>query len=167
MNEKIVSINKTTTEHSRNIKFLRDPPEIFYCGYKYDMNTTESIITYNSLFYSRTNQETGGLDLSSGLFTAGYPGTYTVTWSLWSSNDFGDDKMVIYLYKNGKNLGDPSKQSSWYNGPSGYVRDFGGRSLIVHLDLGETLNLYCKDCSSDVYHTTLCIALAQFDQMEP
>merc|ERR1711935_865915 len=65
-------------EHETSIKVKRDTPEVVYCGYR-DYVLSTSTITYDSMFYSRTNQPTGGLDLATGVFTSPFPGTYTVT----------------------------------------------------------------------------------------
>jgi hypothetical protein len=39
----------------------------------------------------------------------------------------------------------------------------GGRTLVLHLDRGDTLDLYCEDCSADIYDTTFCVTLSTFD----
>merc|ERR1711892_598229 len=85
-------------EHETSIKVKRDTPEVVYCGYR-DYVLSPSTITYDSMFYSRTNQPTGGLDLATGVFTSPFPGTYTVTYSLYASNDHGE-YVWLYLYKN-------------------------------------------------------------------
>ena len=40
----------------------------------------------------------------------------------------------------------------------------GGRTLLVHLDSGETLDLFCEDCQAGVYGITVCISLATKDE---
>merc|ERR1711892_388812 len=85
-------------EHETSIKVKRDTPEVVYCGYRHDV-TSLSTIRYDSMFYSRTNQPTGGLDLAFGVFTSPFPGTYTVTYSLWARNDPGE-QVELYLNKN-------------------------------------------------------------------
>merc|ERR1719481_1538235 len=82
IHEIIARMNSSIVDHSKYLQFLRDQPEIYYCAYQHFVYSKTSVITYDSIFYSRSNQDVGGLDISSGLFTAGYPGTYTVTWSL-------------------------------------------------------------------------------------
>merc|ERR1711935_536395 len=87
-------------EHETSIKVTRDTPEVFYCGYQ-DLVSSPSTITYSSMFYSRTNQPTGGLDLATGVFTTPFPGTYTVTYSLRADTDNGEleQKVIIMLFK--------------------------------------------------------------------
>jgi hypothetical protein len=44
-----------------------------------------------------------------------------------------------------------------------YVRDQGSRTIILHLKIGETLDLYCQDCSAGILYITFCVSLSQFD----
>merc|ERR1711935_885582 len=104
----------------------RDPPSIFYCGYKYVTSATRSVITFERLSYSRSNQPTGGLDPETGIFTSPYPGTYSISWSLYASDTAGDHTVRIHLHKNGASVGDESLHYSDYTGASGYVGDQGG-----------------------------------------
>ena len=80
------ALNSTSFENKKSIKVTKDPPEIYYCGYEEETSSSGSTINYGSLFYQRTNQPTGGLDIHSGVFTSPFPGTYSVTWSLRNRN---------------------------------------------------------------------------------
>ena len=40
-------------------------------------------------------------DLASGVYTNGWPGTYTVTWDLHAGDSSGDDWVAIFMMKNG------------------------------------------------------------------
>merc|ERR1712021_237598 len=123
-------------EHETSIKVTtKVPPEIVYCGYRGSVSSP-STITYDSMFYSRTNQPTGGLDLATGVFTSPFPGTYTV--SVMSNQS---ELVYIYMYKNEVRIGESVHFSEYYSGSSGSVGDQGGRTLILHLDMGETLSL--------------------------
>jgi len=151
-------------EKPTNNMTVRDPPEVYYCGYSGSSYTTShGTISYSSLSYSRTNQPTGGLDISSGIFTSPYPGTYQVTWSLLAFNP-PDEHLEVYLYKNGKQVPE-SWTYSKYTGSSGYVFDQGGRTLFIHLNLGEQLHLEYTDGSGLLYAMVFCVNLAQFDQI--
>merc|ERR1711892_929651 len=101
-------------------------PEVFYCGFQdyVDRVYSPSTIPYDSMFYSRTNQPTGGLDLATGVFTSPFPGTYTVTYSLYAYNE-QDGYVIIYLYKNEVQI-DESEHYSYYDGLSGDATDQGG-----------------------------------------
>merc|ERR1719158_26213 len=144
LHEVIERINVTTYQNTKSNNVLREPPAIFYCSWKDHFYSTSSVITYDGISYSRDNQATGGLDTSTGYFTAGYPGTYTVTWGLQADISDGERYVSIHLYKNGASVGSPGWHVSDFSGISGgHVWDQGGKSLITHLDLGETLSLYC------------------------
>ena len=85
---------------------VKEPPFIHACG---SHNTSglsiqSGTIPYSRLLYSSTNQETGGLDTETGVFTAPHPGSYTVTWSTLADNDAEDHSVYIYLYKNGQRI---------------------------------------------------------------
>merc|ERR1711892_1481728 len=113
-------------EHETSIKVTtKVPPEVFYCGFQ-DSLFSPSIITYSSMFYSRTNQPTGGLDLATGVFTSPFPGTYTVTYSLYAYNYHGEE-VVLYLYKNEVRIEESQHFSEYYSGSSGFVNEQGGR----------------------------------------
>ena len=146
----------------REVSFLKDPPMTFECGYSSNSKATSQIISYTKLLYSSTNIEGAGLDIFTGVFTSGHPGTYTATWSLSAWNDAGDSRVFIYLRKNGENI-EESQHYTHYTGDSGVADDVGGRTLIVHLDRGDTLDLFCDDCSAYVNFITFCVTLSQAD----
>ena len=52
---------------------------------------------------------------------------------------------------------------SIYTGSSGQIREQGGRTLVLHLDRGDTLDLYCIDCSDRIHEVSFCLILEQFD----
>jgi len=165
LTELVDTLSNISSDHEKSINVLRDPPSIFYCGYRHDTHATSSVLTFDRLSYSRSNQPTGGLDPKTGVFTTPYPGTYSVSWSLWARNDAGDDLVLISLHKNGAYVGEESRHVSEYTGASGHVDDQGGRTLILHLDMGETLSMYCDDCHDEVYDVNFCVSLVQFDHI--
>merc|ERR1711935_743697 len=151
-------------EHETNIKVTtKVSPEVLYCGYQEHV-FSPSTITYSSLFYSRTNQPTGGLDLATGVFTSPFPGTYTVTYSLYAGNYPGEE-VYIYLYKNEVAIVE-SYHFSRYGGSSGSAWEQGGRTLILHLDMGETLSLHYTYGTGELYRVMFCATLSMFDQIE-
>merc|ERR1711892_154200 len=154
----------TTKDHEleRDVSIIRNPPFIHSCGHRYSTSITAQTIPYDSLLYSSTNTEGGGLDIATGVFTSPWPGSYTVTWSLTADDGYTDSLVRIYLRQNGQKITE-SVHYSYYSGPSGYVRDQGGRTLVLHLDMGDTLDLYCADCSANIYWTTFCVSLSPFD----
>merc|ERR1711892_210495 len=74
----------TSKDHEleRDVSIIRNPPFIPSCGHRYSTSITAQTIPYDSLLYSSTNTEGGGLDIATGVFTSPWPGSYTVTWSL-------------------------------------------------------------------------------------
>merc|ERR1711892_1340421 len=130
-------------ELERSVSFLKEAPWMFTCAGH----------------YSFTNAAGAGLNITSGQFTAGNTGSYTVTWSLRAINDAGDHSVHINMRKNGKNV-DESLHYSRYTGPSGYAYDQGGRTLVVHLERGDTLDLFCNECSAGIDDVTFCVSLS-------
>merc|ERR1711892_472505 len=162
-NLKLDDLTSKDHELERDVSIIRNPPFIHSCGSHYEyLSIASQTIPYNRLLYSSTNTEGGGLDIARGVFTSPLAGSYTVTWSLAADDDAGDHSVVIYLRQNGQNI-DESFHQSYYNGGSGYIHDQGGRTLVLHLDMGDTLDLYCYDCSADIYHTTFCVSLSTAD----
>ena len=154
----------TKDDLEREVSFLKSPPFSFACGSHYDpISTTSQAISYSTLLYSSSGNIEGphGLDISTGVFTAGHPGSYTATWSLMAADNAGDSRVYIYLRKNGEYIVD-SLHASHHTG-TGTVEDQGGRTLVLHLDRGDTLDLYCDNCSADIWLTTFCVSLSQFD----
>merc|ERR1712183_379581 len=84
----------------REVSFLKDPPFTFACGaHSANIHISSRAISYTTLLYSSTNVAgPHGLDISTGVFTAGHPGSYTATWSLYNGNAYA---VNIYLRKNG------------------------------------------------------------------
>merc|ERR1719481_1030561 len=142
--EALIDLSETKTEITR----MRNPPYMHACGaHYYYLDIKSATIPYTTLLYSSTNKPGGGLDIASGVFTSSHPGSYTVTWALQAIVDAVDDAVYIYLQHNGQNIGE-SRHLSYYSGPSGQVEEQGGRTMVLHLDQGDTLQLYCQDCTA-------------------
>ena len=160
--EELKSSMTTIKELEREVSFLKEPPWTFFCGSQPNgIIGSSQVLSYETLLYSSSNVDGAGLDLSSGIFTSGYAGTYTITWSLWAADKDGGN-INIFLRKNREEISE-SRHVSYYDGSEGYVEDQGGRTLVVHLERGDTLDLYCKICTSHVYETIFCVSLSQFD----
>merc|ERR1719513_287147 len=88
----------------REVAILKAPPYINSCGSHFDfLSASSGTIPYTSLLYSSTNTEGGGLDISTGIFTAPHGGSYTVYWDATAGLDSGE-YVRIYLQKNGENI---------------------------------------------------------------
>eukprot|EP00091_Calanus_sinicus_P024193 TRINITY_DN8540_c0_g1_i4.p1 TRINITY_DN8540_c0_g1~~TRINITY_DN8540_c0_g1_i4.p1 ORF type:complete len:214 (-),score=62.78 TRINITY_DN8540_c0_g1_i4:71-712(-) len=150
-------------ELEREVYNLQNPPQTFACAGHYSvLSTSRQAISYSNLLYSSSNVAGAGMNITSGQFISGVAGTYTVTWSLRAINDAGDHSVHINLRKNEKNI-DESLHYSRYTGPSGYAYDQGGRTLVLHLDSGDTVDLFCNECSAGIDDITFCVSLAQAD----
>merc|ERR1711936_1554027 len=99
MNETIDTLEKELTAKDvtidklvREVSFLKDPPYTFFCAAKNGWTYISSgTLTYSKLLYSSTSTpDSATMDISSGIFTSGWGGTYTVTWSLSAHNDAGE-----------------------------------------------------------------------------
>merc|ERR1719312_2180585 len=158
-NKNAIVINKNELESE--ISMIRTPPHMHACGYMDSYNYVSGTITYSSLLYSSTNTEGGGLDISTGIFTSPYPGSYTVTWGLKAGVKYTQE-VSIDLKHNGNSI-EESRHDSYYTG-SDQLYEQGGRTIILHLDMGDTLALYKGPGSySEVYSVTFCVSLSTYD----
>jgi len=157
-----VALMSKTDELEREVAILKAPPYIHACGSHYDiLSASSGTIPYTSLLYSSTNQEDGGLDISTGVFTAPHGGSYTVYWDTSAYLDSGEI-VYIYLEKNEMTIQE-SEHHSRYTGPSGVVYDQGGRTMVVYLGLYDTLQLSMNAASGDIRHITFCVSLTTPD----
>ena len=166
-----------TDELEKEVAILRTSPFLHVCGSHYrDLHGSSKIITYTTLLYSLTNTEGGGLDISTGVFTAPHGGSYTVYWDTSAYLVHGCS-VYIHLQKNGETIQE-SQHTSVYYGPSEYVYDqgkflaiyiitvyyvLGGRTMVVYLAIGDTLQLYRDGGTGDIVFTTFCVSLTTFD----
>ena len=147
----------------RELSSLKNSSYSYACAGHYSvLSTTRQVIPYSNLLYASSNVAGAGLNITSGQFISGLAGSYTVTWSLRAINDAGDHSVHINLRKNGQNI-DESLHYSRYTGPSGYAYDQGGRTLVLHLDEGDTMDLFCNECSAGIDDVTICVSLSQAD----
>ena len=161
MEETLKETQENLTKAQTALSFLKEPPYSHACGgYNDRLQLTSNTISYKTLLYSSTNVKEGGLDIETGVFTAGWPGSYTITWSLRAANDAGEEVVNIHLRKNGQTIPD-----SWHSSYCGSknVGDQGGRTLVLHLETGDTLDLFCNDCSAGIFYPTFCVSLTTFD----
>merc|ERR1712215_50671 len=134
----------------------------FFCAYQYETDRVSQKISYERLVDSSTYVDGADMDIVTGVFTSGLGGMFTVTWSVLSRNEPEDQDMFIYLRKNGAIITE-SRLHSLYRGASGWTDENGGRTLVLNLDRGDTLDLWCEDCSAGVYDITFCITQSSFD----
>merc|ERR1712192_1515 len=125
----------------------RDLPIVFICAWQSGAIISPKTVTFESFLanYNNGDRPGGGdgvLDLNSGVFTCITPGYYTVSYSLYGAVGASNGGISLYLYKNGLKL--PESHWSFFL-DSGALNDdvgsVGSRIVILHLDVGDTLEL--------------------------
>merc|ERR1712226_348017 len=111
--------------------------------HKFQWTTPDATITYDSCLsdYNNSDRPGGGdgsLDLSTGTFTCMTPGYYSLTYSGDSVLHPGEVN-YIYLHLNGAVVAGSRYYESASSHLGGYIHTQGSKSLILHLDLGDTL----------------------------
>ena len=151
MEERLSVAEGKVAELESEVAVLRDPPFLHACGANDDVLNlpADKIITYNTLLYSATNTEGGGLDISTGVFTAPHGGSYTVYWdtSAWMNDDHTVNVIEIILQKNEEAILETAHYSS--NGGNDRVSDQGNKLLLI-LIITVTLLHYRRSYSCGV-----------------
>merc|ERR1711992_247067 len=138
-----------------DLAILKASPYIHACGSHFEyLSASSGTIPYTSLLYSSTNQEDGGLDIATGVFTAPHGGSYTVSWDT-SASLYHGESVSIYLQKNGENIQE-SQHYSYNSVDNDVVRAQGGRTMVLYLAMGDTLQLYRTAGTGEIYLTTFC-----------
>ena len=116
-----------------DLDILKDPPSEFVCGYSAangendGNNPSDSPIVYEKLFYQRSNIDKSlGLEVSTGLYTGSFPGTYMVTYGL-TKLIYINILSLRYLLASFQLLMD--LMNRWIY--SGFIRENGGRLLVI------------------------------------
>ena len=105
----------------KDVSFLKSPPVYHICVYQLGTYATSSNVPFEKTLYSQCNNcQNANFDLASGVYTNGWPGTYTVTWDLHARDYAGDSEVDIYVMKNGQRI-EESRHASRYTGSSGRV----------------------------------------------
>ena len=151
---------------SENKKLQENPPFGYFCSYKDEFSESgeDSVITYDKLLYSSQfglQGDSPGIDINTGKFVAGFSGTWRVDFSLYTSPNPGEN-INILLYKNGERIPEAEFLSYRSNSVSGYDYNTGGRSLLLHLDLGDKLHLATFNID-EALSIIFCVSLEQAD----
>ena len=98
LQQKLVKMNNDNLELKLKIEDLSNPPFYHMCLFQDHGYGNNHVINYDRILYHSSYRcDDADIDLNSGLFTAGFSGTYTVTWSLRAKNYW---RNRIYLRKN-------------------------------------------------------------------
>merc|ERR1712066_384656 len=148
---------------------VRNPPFAFQCAWQDDWSADNSIISYDRLTYDDISggsiyNVTGGLDISSGIFTVGhgFSGVYTISYSImsWQHNGSGYESNYVYLYLNGQQIEESEHYTA--NDNSEWVLSLGARTLHFRLEEGDQVTLRAGGIYV-LWDITVCFQLAQFD----
>jgi len=143
----------------------RELPVVISCAHRTRWIKPGSTITYSNLVTEFNHGGAyGGIDLDTGRFIVGPGGSgyYTVTYSGRAVLGRGE-MVVIDIYRNGESVGE---HGGWYsyNHNSDDVMDQGSRTVILHLDEQDYLELRTEwrteYFSGAVYYLTFCVSLA-------
>ena len=123
------------------------------------------MITYDKLLYSSQfglQGDSPGIDINTGKFVAGFSGTWRVDFSLITWPHYGE-YIYIYIYKNGVQIPETHFYSYRTSSQSGEDVNTGGRSILLHLELGDEVHLATTRNDDIAYEIIFCVSLEQFD----
>ena len=144
-----------------------------WCGYHNYWTKSNSIITYQSLKFARTNMEITGTPLNintgnshecygyldiniclSGVFTVPVSGAWRVTYSMYSRLESGENR--VYVYFNGNQL--PESELVFTETDTGKKRSTGGREVTVAASAGDTIYLKTAGMEDSYHDIYFCVA---------
>ena len=164
LQEKIEEVRSENKELQEKIEEAQNPPFGYFCSYKNTFAAADSVITYDKLLYSSQfglQGDSPGIDINTGKFVSGFSGTWRVDFSLSSGPEPGEG-IYIYLNKNEDQIPETLFDSHRSSTGSGYDVNTGGRSILLHLDLGD--ELYLATATRDTaYRVIFCVSLEQAD----
>ena len=137
---------------------VRKPPFVYQCGsYHDEWCSKDSTVTYSSLLHSSMSKVEQGLNITSGIFTAGLSGTWRVSFSMRSALGSGQSN-TAHLYLNNRPVSG-SRFRDTVNG--GNLQSMGSRTLLLQLEAGDQISLRVGRlgwCFADII---FCVELAE------
>jgi len=113
--------------------------ETRFCASKEESKETETL-KYDTIYSEANNVEGAGLDVGSGLFTAGWAGVYQVAYSMEMVSE-GAQEHSVWVVVNGAQVAQSIIHSSFDNNDHGTGIDNGSRVIMVSLNSGDTVGL--------------------------
>merc|ERR1711915_99161 len=93
------------SELTKELSLLKNAPFYHLCVYQNSTSAKSSVMTFEKQLYMECNLcDDADFDLNTGVYTNGWPGTYTVSWNSWVMAYHGHNWTIIYLRKNGQNI---------------------------------------------------------------
>ena len=168
MEEEMALKEARIAELERSVSRHEETPYSFTCGWREQWVLDNSNITYERLLYSASSDLNGGLDITSGVYTAWISGTWTITYSS-TSVQYSGDIIQAFVYVNGEMLLESQYWASYFES-SGRVSSLGSRTLHLHLNAGDTVTLGTGDQGhygefSGLWYVTFCVELKQTDMV--
>ena len=134
----------------------------FSCAHRFGWDRSEHPVTYSRILDHSTNIYISPINIQTGVFTASVSGTYSVSFSFYTSDEAEDGSNDVYLYRNKtivKETLTPSETAAIDKGRvMGKVFQTSGRNLFLQLNVNETLSLGCNDCHK-IWRLNFCVAL--------
>merc|ERR1711934_39413 len=134
--------------------------EVVLCVYKFQWTTADSTVTYDRyLDTNYNNGERADMNLGTGVFTCLTPGFYTIPYS-GISHLQPTQETHIYLYLNGNRVGGSILEQDMNPDTVGsHVELQGSRTLILHLDVNDTLEVRTDGTwfTGEIWEFILCL----------
>jgi len=127
------------------------------CAYKQTASGSGFNITYDSHLTNINSFPSGGLNITTGVFTVPVSGIYQISYGAMLFTTSTDTDVATFIYIDNRSLGDQS--NIWSSGTSGTSYDSGSRTLMLHLRKDQEVTIYCYDCTPSAYHVSFCITL--------
>lgn len=128
-----------------------------HCGYQKEHSRANSLIVYSSLLV-----DVGVGSLSKGVWRSGVAGLYSINYSMYNSLDPGEWNH-IFLFRNGLKMVESEHESGHSRDGRGYVYDMGGRTMVLKLSQGDTLELRSLTHTGRSFDITFCVTLLRAD----
>jgi len=137
-------------------------PSLGSCAFQLSWEIANATITYDSLLSDWSNEAGEGImDINTGVYTLLRPGGfYRVTYSGFIGMNPGD-QVYVDLHHNGERV----KGGDWYSQAQGdstwIMSEQGSRSLVIHMDMGDTLELKTREEPNfgHLLELILCVSL--------
>ena len=164
INQNNVHETKTSQVQEAKTKALENQINLHsaHCGYQKGSFATKtsfpragSTIPYSSLL---VDTGVSHLDIATGVWTAGVSGIYSISWSLSSGLEGGEDT-AIFLYRDGEVMAETEHYSASFTDSSVETWDQGGVNMVLALTSGQTLELRTGDPTDSVLKVTFCVTL--------
>ena len=162
LEKKILDLQKTVD----NLQSLvENAPYGIFCALKdsWDGTPSNSIITYDKFTKVAGNIGGLGMNLTSGIFTAGHTGTWSITFNFDSvhNGDGGGTYNVVNLYRRHRywNTGIQIEESHFEVSSKEKMTIMTGKTIYHTLYEGDDVYLKTGSVESDIERATICFEL--------